>query len=80
MLQVGDESLELAALRELEEETGYTAEKVQVVSIGPTSAGLTSERVAFVVAEGLTRVGLGGGVGDESIIIHEAPRSDIVPG
>jgi len=74
---VGDihagESLELAAERELLEETGWQAEKVQLLMIGPTSAGMSSERVAFVRATGLTRVHDGGGDESEQIIVHEIP-------
>lgn len=76
---VGDihagESIELSAIRELEEETGWTARHAQVLMIGPTSSGMSSEKVAFVLATGLTRVGSGGGDGDEDIIVHEVPRA-----
>lgn len=78
---VGDsgssEAFEVAALRELEEETGYTAEKVRYLTIGPTAPGLSTELIAFVLAEGLTKVSAGGGVESESIIIHEVPVDDI---
>lgn len=75
---VGDihagESIEVSAIRELEEETGWTAEHAQVLMIGPTSSGMSSEKIAFVRATGLTRVGSGGGDGDEDIVVHEIPR------
>lgn len=78
---VGDsgssEKFEVAALRELEEETGYTAEKVTYLTIGPTAPGLSTEMIAFVLAEGLTKISEGGGIGSESIIIHEVPMEDI---
>jgi ADP-ribose pyrophosphatase len=74
---VGDvhegESLELAAERELLEETGWQAAKVQLLMIGPTSAGMSSERVAFVRATGLTKVHDGGGDASENITVHEIP-------
>ena len=74
---VGDihagESLELAAERELLEETGWQASKVELLMIGPTSAGMSSERVAFVRATGLTKVHDGGGDESEQIIVHEIP-------
>jgi ADP-ribose pyrophosphatase len=77
---VGDihagESLELAAERELLEETGWQAEKIQLLMIGPTSAGMSSERVAFVRATGLTKVHDGGGDASEDIIVHEIPVDD----
>jgi ADP-ribose pyrophosphatase len=69
-----DESIEISAVRELEEETGWTAAHAEVLMIGPTSSGMASEKIAFVRATGLTRVGAGGGDGDENITVHEIPR------
>ena len=72
---VGDihagETLELAAERELLEETGWQASNIELLMIGPTSAGMSNERVAFVRATGLTRVHAGGGDETEDIIVHE---------
>ena len=70
-----DESIELSAIRELEEEAGWTATHAEVLMIGPTSSGMASEKVAFVRATGLTRAGPGGGDGDENITVHEIPRT-----
>ena len=42
-----------AALRELREETGYTARSIQEVVGGPISAGMTTERLTFFVAHDL---------------------------
>jgi ADP-ribose pyrophosphatase len=74
---VGDihagESLELAAERELLEETGWQAGRVELLLIGPTSSGMSSERVAFVRATGLVRVHDGGGDESEDIVVHEVP-------
>lgn len=42
------ESLEMAALRELQEETGYTGEVISVSPALPTSAGLCSEFIYLV--------------------------------
>ena len=76
---VGDitagESIEASAIRELEEETGWTADHAEVLMIGPTSSGASSEKIAFVRATGLRRVGEGGGVDDEDIIVHAVPRA-----
>jgi ADP-ribose pyrophosphatase len=72
-----DESLELAAERELLEETGWQAAKVELLMIGPTSAGMSSERVAFLRATGLTKVHDGGGDDSEDIIVHEIPADDV---
>jgi ADP-ribose pyrophosphatase len=46
-----------------------------VLLTGPTTAGMSNERVAFVRARELTRVGDGGGVDDEAIIVHTVPRA-----
>ena len=79
---VGDvdsgESIEQSAIRELEEETGWTAEHAQVLMIGPTSSGASSEKIAFVRASGLRKVGAGGGDPSEDITVHEVPRSGAV--
>ena len=42
-----------AALRELREETGYTARSIEEVASGPISAGMTTERVTFFLAHDL---------------------------
>ena len=76
---VGDvdsgESIEQSAIRDLEEETGWTAEHAQVLMIGPTSSGASSEKIAFVRASGLRKVGAGGGDPSEDITVHEVPRA-----
>ncbi|KAF1687820.1 NUDIX hydrolase [Pseudoxanthomonas taiwanensis] len=76
---VGDvhagESIEASAIRELEEETGWTADHAEVLLVGPTSSGASSERIAFVRATGLRRVGAGGGDASEDITVHEIPRT-----
>ena len=76
---VGDihagESIEVSAIRELEEETGWTAAHAEVLMIGPTSSGSSSEKIAFVRATGLRKVGEGGGDGDEDITVHAVPRA-----
>jgi ADP-ribose pyrophosphatase len=76
---VGDDhasdTLEDAARRELIEETGWQAGRVQVLLTGPTSSGMSSERIAFVRATQLIRVGTGGGVAGENITVHAVPRA-----
>jgi ADP-ribose pyrophosphatase len=76
---VGDidagESIEDSAVRELEEETGWTAAHAEVLMIGPTSSGASSEKIAFVRATGLRKVGEGGGDASEDITVHEVPRT-----
>lgn len=75
---VGDidagESIEVSAVRELEEETGWTAAHAEVLMIGPTSSGASSEKIAFVRATGLRKVGDGGGDANEDITVHTVPR------
>ncbi len=74
--QAGEDTLEDAARRELVEETGWSAGRVEVLLVGPTSSGMSNERIAFVRATGLRRVGPGGGDSTEDIIVHEVPRAD----
>jgi ADP-ribose pyrophosphatase len=62
-----------AAKRELEEETGFSANSWQEIAAGPVSAGLTNEHVTLFLAEGLQRVSAGGGDASEDIQIHIIP-------
>jgi ADP-ribose pyrophosphatase len=62
------------AKKELEEETGFACRTVEYLAKGPSSPGITSERVSLYRAFGLTRTGDGGGVGGESIAVHLVPR------
>ena len=70
-----EDTLVDAARRELVEETGWSAGRVEVLLTGPTSSGMSNERIAFVRARELVRVGEGGGVDDENIIVHAVPRA-----
>ena len=76
---VGDinagESIEESAIRELEEETGWTADSAKLLMTGPTSSGMSNEYIAFVRATSLRKVGPGGGDGSEDITVHEIPRT-----
>lgn len=71
-----DDTLEAAARRELLEETGWQAEDVRVLMVGPTSSGMSNELIAFVRARGLTRIHAGGGDETEDITVHEVPVDD----
>lgn len=65
-----DESTLTAAARELEEETGFSATRLDVLMECPSSAGMSDEVIAFVSATGLSRVGPGGGDASEDIRVH----------
>lgn len=66
-----------SAHRELLEETGYRADKMQYLFTGPSSPGLTSECISFYLARDLQKVAEGGGVDNENIIVHEVPLDEI---
>jgi ADP-ribose pyrophosphatase len=71
--QDGEDTLEAAAARELLEETGWRARRVEVLMEGPTSSGMSNERIAFCRATGLEKVHAGGGDETEDITVHEVP-------
>lgn len=73
-----NESLLAAAQRELLEETGYRATKWTELVRGYSSPGLTDEQIVLFLAEGLTKVGDGGGDESESITIHEVPLDEVI--
>ncbi len=66
-----------AARREFLEETGYEAEDWEQVAHGPTTPGLSNEVITIFLAKGLKKVGKGGGVGAEKIIVHEVPLGEV---
>lgn len=68
----------VTARKELEEETGYTCQSVELLATGPSSPGITSETVAFYRARGVTKQGEGGGVGGEDITVHAIEREELV--
>jgi ADP-ribose pyrophosphatase len=78
---VGDvndgEDVELAAARELEEETGYRPERIEIIGKFASSPGMVSETFTLVRAVGLTKVGEGGGEEGENITVHRVPLKDI---
>lgn len=78
---VGDEtageSVALAAGRELEEETGYRAARIDDLGVFHSSPGMTSESFNLVRATGLTKVGDGGGDGTENITVHRVPLAEV---
>jgi ADP-ribose pyrophosphatase len=76
-VQFENEGIEAAALRELEEETGYRGTGAELLVSGPNAAGMTSEILYLVRVRGLKRVSEGGGVGDENISVHRVPLAEV---
>ncbi len=72
-----DEPLQIAAQRELLEETGYSADTWTELATVTSSAGMTNEQVTIFRAEGLQKVSEGGGIDDEQITVHEIPVVDL---
>ncbi len=66
-----------AAARELEEETGYHAARMEVLGEFYSSPGMVSESFTLLRAHGLTKVGPGGGTAGEDITVHRVPRREI---
>jgi ADP-ribose pyrophosphatase len=66
-----------SAKKELEEETGYVCDSVELLAAGPSSPGITSEVVSFYRAHGVKKRGEGGGVGGENITVHIVPTEEL---
>jgi len=73
----GQETLARAAGRELLEETGYEAKRLEYLTDGPSSAGLSTEVITFFRAQGLRKVGDGGGDQSEEITVHLVPLAQL---
>jgi ADP-ribose diphosphatase len=78
---IGDEqegeAVQAAAIRELEEETGYRAARMTELGSYYSSPGMISEGFCLLRAEGLERTGEGGGTADENIVVHRVPLGRI---
>jgi ADP-ribose pyrophosphatase len=78
---VGDEdkdaTVEGTAVKELEEETGYTADRIETLGEFQSSPGVVAESFTLVRAHGVRKVGKGGGNADEEIEVHLVARTDI---
>jgi len=78
---VGDdqpgEATESAAARELEEETGYRPGRMEVIGEFHSSPGMVSESFTLLRAHDLVKVGDGGGVESEDIVVHRVPLGGI---
>jgi len=72
-----DATPESTAIHELEEETGFTAERVERLGDFYASPGMLSEGFTLVRAHGVRKVGEGGGDETEDIVTHLVARADI---
>ncbi len=75
--ETADEAVEIAAARELEEETGYRPARVTPIGEFASSPGMVSETFTLVRATGLEKVSEGGGVPGENITVHRVPLAGI---
>ena len=72
-----DATPESTAIKELEEETGFTATSVERLGDFYASPGMLSEGFTLVRAHGVRRIGEGGGDENEDIHVHLVARQDI---
>ena len=78
---VGDEeahaTVESTAIKELEEETGFTCDRVERLGDFHSSPGMVAESFSLVRAHGVRKIGEGGGTEHEEIEVHLVAREDI---
>ena len=78
---VGDEdehaTVLCTAAKELEEETGYRAERFEIIGEYYSSPGMIAESFTLVRALELTKAGDGGGNEHEEILVHLVARDEI---
>ena len=70
-------TIEDTAIKELEEETGFTAERVERLGDFYSSPGMLAESFTLVRAHGVRKVGEGGGDESENIEVHLVARGDV---
>jgi len=75
--EVAGEEDASAAARELEEETGYRAGRLEALGEFWSSPGMVSESFTLVRAHDLVRVSEGGGTDGEDITVHRVPLSTL---
>lgn len=68
---------ESTAIKELEEETGFTAERVERLGEFLASPGMLAESFTLIRAHGVRKIGEGGGDENEDINVHLVAREDI---
>ena len=66
-----------AASRELEEETGYRAARIDNLGEFYSSPGMVSESFTLLRASGLAKTGEGGGTDGENIVVHRVALSSL---
>lgn len=78
---VGDETAgeaaDTAAIRELEEETGYLAKSMEDCGEFYSSPGMVSESFSLFRARGLVKTGDGGGTDGENITVHRVHLDEL---
>lgn len=78
---VGDEdpnaTVEGTAVKELEEETGFSAGRIEILGEFFSSPGMVSESYTLVRAHELVKTGEGGGNEHEQIEVHLVAREDV---
>jgi ADP-ribose pyrophosphatase len=70
-------TVEATAIKELEEEAGFTAERIERLGEFYASPGMLSEGFTLVRAHGVRKIGDGGGDENEDINVHLVAREDI---
>ena len=75
--EVAGEDERAAAARELEEETGYRAARMEVIGEFWSSPGMVRESFTLLRAHDLAKIGQGGGVDGENITVHRVPVSGL---
>lgn len=72
-----DATIEETAIKELEEETGFTADRIERLGEFHSSPGMVAESFTLVRAHGVHKVGEGGGDEHEDIAVHLVRSVDI---
>jgi len=70
-------TVEETAIKELEEETGFTASHVEQLGDFYSSPGMLAEGFTLVRAHGVRKIGEGGGDDSEDIMVHLVARAEI---
>lgn len=70
-------TIEATAIKELEEETGFTADRVERLGDFYSSPGMLAEAFTLVRVHGVRKIGEGGGDDSEDIEVHLVARGDV---